>query len=61
MSKFAIGINPDLIPSTNAEGVYIYLPNNTEVVVTGDPHIIRQVVERLNGLVVTYRKQKKYD
>lgn len=38
--------------------ITLMYPNNTAVIMRGDPDIIRQLVQAIDGLVITYTEQQ---
>lgn len=42
------------------ETVTLLYPNNTTVAIEGDPVVIKQIVERLDGQVIEFVKEFKY-
>lgn len=53
-SDFALNINTKL--SRPVPTVILTFPNETTVTIRGDEHVVKQLVERLDGVVIEYER-----
>lgn len=57
---YICGVDP-ASPDGDHAAITIMFPLETRLTIVGDEHIIKQVVDRINGMTIEWQKGGKYD